>query len=206
MTKKKIKVIGRKKKNSVEIGLHNKFSQDNLIRRFKYFFFQKLKDFTNEQISDIYLGNIGHGIFSKKLLEVENSKINNNSVSFNLELLYKTISELFSCRLNRKYSLYNEDHNINLINQLKNEKDIDKLQKINKLFENSFLNCLEHLRGTKNYEGLEGLENKYNEILDELSKKGESKEYIELFKDIIFNYEKYLYRKKKRNRKAKNRS
>ena len=201
MTKKNIPCRGRKKKNSLECGIHNKFCQDNLIRRFKFVFIQKLKDFINAQISDIYIGNIGHGIFSKKLLEIENTQFNNCSTLFNLALLNKTIADIFSYKINKKYTVYKLDHNIILINRLKNEKDKSKLEKINKLLNNTFLKCLEHLRGTQYYEGLEGLEKKYNEILNDLNKKGESEEYIEIFKDIIYNFEKYLYRKK--NRKSK---
>jgi len=201
MTKIKLSVLGRKRKNSIEKGLHNKYSSDNLFHRFKYYFLKTLKEFVNEKIYEIYSGDIGAGISTKKLLNINNSQLNNCTVKFNLELLNKTVGDIFSSKLNKKYNIYKLNHNINIINKLKNEKDEEKMEKINKLLNASFIDCLNHLRGSKFYDELKGLENKYNYIISELIKKGETEEYLELFKDVIYNYERYLYQKRCRKKK-----
>ena len=203
MGKKSIS-LGRKKKNSSEAGLHNKYSQDNLFRRFKIYFLKELRDFINEKIKEIYSGNIGKGIFAKKLYPINNSQFNNCTVSYNLELLNKSLGDIFSNKLNKKFSIYKLDHNSKLINELKNEQDEEKNEKLNNILNFTFLNCLEHFRSTKFYFELEGLETKYNKILNDLISKGETEEYINLFKDLIINYEKYLCVKKPRKRRNKN--
>lgn len=96
------------------------------------------------------------------------------------------------------------NHNINIINELKNEPDLEKAEKINKLLNLTFLNCLEHFRGSKIYDGLEGLENKYDEVINNFINKSETDDYINLIKDMIYNYENYLYRKDSRKSKNNN--
>ena len=195
--------LGRKRKNSNEKGLHDKYSQDNIFHRVKYYFLKVLKEFINEKIFEIYSGNIGNGIYAKKLFDINNYQLNNSKISFNIELLNKPIGEIFSNKLNKKYSRIKSEHNINVIIKLKNEQDEVKLEKINKLLNSTFYNCLEHLRGTKCIDGLEGLEKKYSQIFDDLSKKGETEEYFEIIKDMIYNYEKYLNIKKPKKFKKK---
>ena len=156
-----------------------------------------------KKISEIYSGNIGKGIYMKKLFPINNSIFNECKISSNLELLNKSIGDIFSNKLNKKFNLYKLDHNIKIIQELNNEQDEEKSEKLNKLFSCTFLNCLEHLRGTKFYVELEGLEKKYEAIFEDLYNKGETEEYIKLFKDIINNYENYLYIKRPRIRKIK---
>ena len=62
MEKIKISGLGRKRKNTIEKGLHDKYSSDNLFHRFKYYFLKSLKEFVNEKINEIYSGDIGSGI------------------------------------------------------------------------------------------------------------------------------------------------
>ena len=57
---------GRTKTGNSELT-HNRFSDDNLRRKCKHIVLQITMDFINEKISEIY-GNIGQGIFIKKLL------------------------------------------------------------------------------------------------------------------------------------------
>jgi len=197
-------ILGRKRKESIEKGVHDKYSPDNITQRFKCNFIKVLKGFTNEKICEIYEGNIGHGIFKKELLDISNSVFNSNTIISNLNLLNKNIGDIFSNKLNNKFSSYKLDYNINLINELKNEPDIEKKEKLNQLLNSSLLKCLEHLRGTKFYKELEGLECKYEDVFNDLAKKGETEDYINNFKDMIYNYEKYLMFKKPRKSKKKN--
>ena len=201
MGKKIISSLGRKKKNSAETGFHDKYCQDNLFHRFKLNFLKELMDFINGKIKEIYAGNIGKGIFTKKLFPINHSQFNNCKISYNIELLNKSIGEIFSNKLNKKFSIYKLNHNIKLIEELKNEQDEEKNEKLNNILNFTFLNCLEHFRSTKFFFELTGLEAKYNKMINDLSSKGETEEYIKLFQDLIINYEKYLYIKKPRKRR-----
>ena len=112
-------ILGRKRKESIEKGVHDKYSPDNITQRFKCNFIKVLKGFTNEKICEIYEGNIGHGIFKKELLDISNSVFNSNTIISNLNLLNKNIGDIFSNKLNNKFSSYKLDYNINLINRIK---------------------------------------------------------------------------------------
>ena len=156
--------LGRKRKHSNEKGIHDKYCHDNLFQKIKLLFIKILKDFINEKIYEIYSGNIGFGFFAKKIFPINKEAINNCKVSFNRALVDKSLGDIFSNKLNNKFSHYKLDHNITIINELKNEPDMERSEKINNLLNLTFLNCLEHFRGSKIYDGLEGLEKRYDEI------------------------------------------
>jgi len=65
---------GRTKTGNNELT-HNRFSDDNLRRKCKHIVLQNTMDFINKKISEIY-GNIGQGIFIKKLLIINQRQKN----------------------------------------------------------------------------------------------------------------------------------
>ena len=185
------KNLGRKRKSSNEIGEHNKYSEDNLIRKIKSFVISYLSNFINSFICRIY-GNIGEGIFKKEL-----KKMNQNQIidtKNNKEFLCKTLKDIFSEDISRKYNNYPKEHNRNLIQKLLNEEDEDKREKFKNLFSLTFLDCLKHIRGSKYLKELEGLES-----YDNMFKQFENdKEYFALLNHCIFNFEIIIMRKRKR--------
>ena len=185
------KNLGRKRKSSNEIGEHNKYSEDNLIRKIKSFVISYLSNFINSFICRIY-GNIGEGIFRKEL-----KKMNQNQIidtKNNKEFLCKTLKDIFSEDISRKYNNYPKEHNRNLIQKLLNEEDEDKREKFKNLFSLTFLDCLKHIRGSKYLKELEGLES-----YDNMFKQFENdKEYLALLNHCIFNFEIIIMRKRKR--------
>ena len=66
-SKSKKRFLGRKKKNSNEIGEHSRYSKDNIIRKIKTLLLHYLKIFINSKIYKVYDGNIKEGIFIKQL-------------------------------------------------------------------------------------------------------------------------------------------
>ena len=54
---KEKKLFGRKKKSSEGLGEHNKFSDDNLIRRIKNIVLERLSVFINQKILSVYSPN-----------------------------------------------------------------------------------------------------------------------------------------------------
>ena len=58
------------------------------------------------------------------------------------------------------------------------------------------MECLEQFRGTKNYNELKGLEKEYQYVIEDFVNKGESIEYISMFKSFVENFEEYYKVKK----------
>ena len=193
---------GRKKKNSYETGNHNKYTSDNIIRKCKTVLINVLFNFINKKIKDIYKKSLENSLNTKKLMKMNQSQIINSRVKYNQSFLYKTLKEIFSENLSLRCSKYKIDHNKNLINELLNEKDKIKQIFFNDLFSLTFLDCINHFRGSKNIYCLEGLPN-YNEICQNLN--GDD-DYKESFKCYIDNFENIIKNKKSRksNKDANN--
>ena len=192
-SKEKLKA-GRKKKNSFEIGNHNKYTSDNIIRKCKTVIINVLGNFINKKIKDIYKKSFENSFRPKKLMKMNQSQIINSSVKYNQSFLNKTLKEIFSQNLSLRCSKFKIDHNKNLINELLNEKDKIKQIFFNDLFNLTFLDCINHFRGSKNIYCLEGLPN-YNEIAENLNG---DEDYKESFKCYIDNFEIIIKNKKSR--------
>ena len=189
------KKLGRKRKNSKEIGKHNKYSEDNILRKIKSMLLSYVFNFINLTINKLYEGNTKKGIFQKELKKINQSQILDTKK--NKEFLYKTLKDIFSVNISTKYSFYTNDYNINLIRELLNENDYEKRTHFKNLFSLTFLDCLMHFRGNKYYEELKGLEflNKYREKFEE------DKDYLQLFDYYILHFEEITIKKRHRNRK-----
>ena len=192
-TKEKLKA-GRKKKNSFEIGNHNKYTSDNIIRKCKTVIINVLGNFINKKIKDFYKKSFENSFKPKKLMKMNQSQIIKSSVKYNQSFLYKTLKEIFSQNLSSRCSKFKIEHNKNLINELLNEKDKIKQIFFNDLLNLTFLDCINHFRGSKNIYCLEGLPN-YNEIAENLNG---DEDYKESFKCYIDNFEIIIKNKKSR--------
>lgn len=195
LQKKRKNKRGRKKKNSTEKGKHNKYSSDNLIRKCKVTIINILNELINRKIKEFYNNDISNKLRNEKLMKMNQEQIVNSNVKFNQSFLNKTLKEIFSQNLSSKCKRYNIDHNLKLIKELLNEKDKTKRQFFNDIFNLTFLECVEHFRGTKYFECLEGLKS-YEEIYQNI--KGDDN-YKETFKVYIDNYEQMIEQKRSRN-------
>ena len=194
MTKNK-KALGRKRKNSEEKGIHNKYCEDNILRKIKSTILLHLLEFLNSVIYNIYNGKIGKGLFKKELKKLNQSQI--VDMKSNQLFLNKTLKEIFSDEISTKYSNFPGNQNKKIIEGLLNEKDLEKRNKFQSLFSLTFLDCLEHFRGTKTITDLEGFE-KYD---NHEEKFWDDKEYLRLFKYYISNFENIIRKKKHRNKR-----
>ena len=194
--KERIK-CGRKRKGMESGGQHSKYSDDNLRRKVKHIVLSHILDFMNDKIKEIYHGNIGQGMFIKKLLIINHQQKANINVKYNKNFLTKTLGDIFSDDLSNKFTNYPKDHNRNLIKTLTNEEDESKRIYFSKLFNLTFLEGLEHFRGSRIHEELIGLKG-YHE---ELEKYYNEKEYKSCLNYYINNFESIIRNKKSRNRK-----
>ena len=189
--------LGRKRKSDNEEGIHNKFSQDNLIKKAKGIIFEIIRNYDNEIIIKVYNNILGNGINKKEIFRINQSQIQNLDVDFNKQLLTKTQGEIFSDNISSKYSNFPFSHNKDIIHKLMNEDDEIKKNKFNKLFNKTFLQCIQQIRGSHKIEGLEGLENRLDK---ELKKFNEDQKYIEELKKVFNDYEN-IYKNKRPKRK-----
>jgi hypothetical protein len=183
---------GRKKLNSINNKEHNKFSQDNLFRKIKYLIFTSLRKYDNDVICKVYNNNIGRGIFTKQIFKINHEQIFSSDTIFNRNLLDKTQGEIFSENITTKFSNYPLSHNKDVIEALLNESDEEKRKIFIKLFNKTFLECIQHIRGSKKISELEGLEKVFKKEMNELH---EETNYINELKNLLNNYEEICYKR-----------
>ena len=195
---KEKKKRGRKRKMTKEVGEHNKYSEDNIIRKIKSKLLNYLTIFINSLINEKYNGNIGQGKFIKEILKINQEQIINNK--FNKILINKTLKDIFSQNISGRFSTFDSDHNKKLIELLLNEVDEKKKIEFQNLFSLTFMECLNHFSGIKSLPILKGMK-----LLKDLCKKFEDDQtYVNLLKYNVLNFEKIIMDKKSRNRSSKN--
>ena len=171
---------GPKPKGSIG-GKHNKFSKDNLIRKIKSKLLAAIRSYINSLLKTYYLKN---EIKSVVLLQKLDQKyIRDTSIDFNKKLINLKIKDIFSDDISLKYKALGRNFNKNLINKIyqgKSQKNIISI------LEMTFLECLEHVSGKKNYESLKGLENEFQLIVNNMN---ETDKYIEAFNNLLNMFE-----------------
>ena len=123
----------------------------------------------------------------------------NSKADYNKEFLNKTLKEIFSDNITTKYSTYPLTHNKIVINNLLNEKDEEKRKVFKRLFNLTFLDCLNHFNGKNYIQDLEG----FIKLDEACTKLNLDEEYMIILKNFVINYEEKIMNKKKRNREKK---
>ena len=198
---KEKKILGRKKKAYEGLGEHNKFSNDNIIRKVKHVILHNIMQFINEKIKNIFAYEDKKILKEKKIFKLKQNQLISSKTDYNKDFLEKTLGVIFSGDISTKYSCYPSTHNKTLIESLINDKD-DKNRNIFKnIFNLTFVDCLNHFRGSKIVEELEGMNN-LEDFLKDL-KKANDEEYCSLFKYFVINFETIIKEKKSRIRTKK---
>ena len=189
---------GRKKKDSLEEGQHNKKTFDNILRRIKNSLLNSFRILLNSKIKNAY--NFKKLRKKWKLLKINPKHARNSNIEFNKVFIHKSLKEIFSEETTIK-NLCNRDHNKILIEQLLNEKNKEKRKIFEILFNLTFLDLMKYSVGERpdliELQGLSLSQKLLNEMaLDE--------EYSELIFDILKNIETILENKFPRNKNKKN--
>ena len=196
--------IGRIRKGETREGKHNKFSYDNKLRKSKGLVYHKLFNFINNKIAIVNKGKIGHGTNIKQLKLLKYEQIKNANIDFNKVFLKKTLGEIFSGEVSKRINNFKRNHNKILIDNLRNEKDEEKKDYFNGLFNLTFLDCLKYFRGenSPDYIYIEGLERFSDLENDDEFMEENDEEYIKCLKQFFNEYEETLnYKKGKRPKK-----
>ena len=169
---------GRQSKNLNSKSDHTKYSNDNILRKIKVKFFQKLMKYINGKIKSKYNGII------QKLLPLKGEVSQNNTIKFNIQLLNTKLKDIFSTiEINKKFRLYKENYNKNVIDTICN----NNIRELIEIFELTFLeifNIFKDANETK-FNDFE----KLNTVVEEIKYKENDSYYAELFKNMAMNFE-----------------
>ena len=189
---------GRKKKNSLEEGQHNKKTFDNILRRIKNSLLNSFRILLNSKIKNAY--NFKKLRKKWKLLKINPKHARNSNIEFNKVFIHKSLKEIFSEETTIK-NLCNRDHNKILIEQLLKEKNTEKRKIFEILFNLTFLDLMKYSVGERpDLIELKGL-SLSQKLLNEMALE---EEYSELIFDILKNIETILENKFPRNKNKKN--
>ena len=183
------------KETKINNFINEIYIPDIFVKKIKMLVLKKSYNFINEKIIKIFNNNIGKGICIKQLLPINKFVLYHSSVEEDKEFLNKKLKEIFSS-ISNKYTAVLNTKNKNLIDDLINLEEHGKYFK--ELFELSFLDCLEHVRGTKNSELLDELP-KIDDIINNEGILDEDE--INIYKDVINNYELIIEKKKREGQK-----
>ena len=190
-------VYGRKTIRSGEEGLHNKYSDDNLLRKCKHLIINSLMEFINDTIRRIYKENIGQGILIKKFFTMKQEQKKNTYIDYNKSFLNKELGDIFSEDICGRYTNFLPDHNKNLVNYLKNENN-QKISKLfTKIFNLTFKDVLNHINGKEEILEINGLKD-----IDTILEGYENEpKYYDQVKNYILNFEEIIEKKKSRKKR-----
>ena len=196
-------LLNNKRKNETRRQIrkpHTKYTYDNLKRKCKHLVIENLIKFINNKIAEAYNGNIGAGIIKKQLLKLNQEQKKNSNADFNKEFLKKTVKEILSEKLSTRIKYYPEDHNKKLIEELLAEKG----EYFEKIFNLTFLDCVEHFIGNKEISELNGL-TLFSELKDDIVEKCEDdgESYYKNLEIFLKEFEKRINNAKARNKKSK---
>ena len=180
---KKCIKLGRKKKNSVKIGKHDKFHKDNLIRKFKVHLLKNAYNFLNS----CFLINVN--ICSKKKINVikKLSSFNIKTISKedNIKWLDSKLKNIFSEKVSSKITHCETNFNQQLIKRIYEKGEEKKVINILEMKVRDIWNIYINNSNDKNFIGFKTLK----DDLDYFEQKGESKEYIDQYRNVCVNFE-----------------
>ena len=182
---KRIKKVGRKPKLLKLVNEHTKFSDDNILRKIKVKFFRKLVNFINSIIISKYSTKI-------KVLKPLKGTINqNNTITFNRLLLNSKLKDIFSSNdINGKFKKFNKNYNKSVIEKIYKEN----IEELINILQMKFIEVFRIFRDENETQKLNGFE-KIDSVIREMSIKEIDDNYIEKFKKIVMNFEKYYNNK-----------
>ena len=193
---------GRRNKPSEGLGKHSKFADDNLIRKIKNIFLDRMLKFINKKISTLYANDNSKKLKPKLLYKLSQKQVEKSKTEYNKILLNRSLQSIFSEDISTKYKIKNPNYNKELIEKLLNEKDENKRLTFQKIFNLTFIESLKHFRGSIFINELSEMKT----FKDYLTKKdfgNNSKEYREILIIYMNNFEKIVMEKRSRKNNKK---
>ena len=183
-------------------GLHTRNDEDNIIKKIKRSFIDKVRAFINKKY-EIYLDNTN----TKLIKRISSKEILKTKKEQNLAFFDMTLKELFSSTISSKYkySLCNKNDNKSQIDKLYKEKKAIEIINILDMTVREIYKIYSFNIKRKGFEELRNL--KYDLLIreKELRFKNEKniKDYLDLYEKIAINLEDIIKGKKPRRRYRK---
>ena len=155
-----------------------------------------IKEETDTSILKRHKNNKGKVNSISLLVKIDQNIIGNTNREFNLNLLNSTLKEIFSKDITSKIKQKDKNYNKGIIDDIYLD---NKKEKIINILNMTLSQCIKHLTNKEYYPELQGLEDEYENIINELKTKGETEEYIKLFKDLFGRFEEFYKNKRKQN-------
>ena len=191
---------GRIKKNTNFIGKHDKFSEDNIIRKFKGRFIEKCRIYINKEYKRF---------LSKNSIETKNIKILLQRISpkltkkikkeDNLKWLNSKLYIMFSEKVSVKCSLYESDYNKKEIQKLFRENEAKNVINILNRSVKEMLNAFIQNK----IPGFASINDDIKELKEKMKKDNQEniKEYLIKYRNTALNFESIFINKNSRNNK-----
>ena len=189
----KKKLLGRKKKDGIEKGKHNKYSPDNIIKKIKTIFFKYIIIYINlikEKHTQKYKEN-----FEFKKLSYENY-INNLKKDKEILLLNKPLKDFVSLEISSKHGLNFDFNRQKMEKILEEEKDNQKLKFLLNMTFDEWIDIFTFKKKVDDDLEFNGLQDVLEDLYDKVDV-----EYFSRFIFYLFNYKNWFYNKKARKSK-----
>ena len=191
---------GRIRKDSNLKGRHNKFSEDNIIRKIKGRFLEKCRMYINNEYKKYKLKR-RHHIKKDDWIQRINPKVSRIiKRDDNLKWLKSKLYEIYSEKVSTKCSLHKPDHNKKEIEKLlKKNKAKDVINILNKSVKEMFYIFCNNIK----IEGFETLDDDLKSLKEKLVKDKEYNidVYLEKYKNVVKSFETIFIKKNSRNNK-----
>ena len=191
--------INKKRNRTSYTNNNSEYEPKKMRVKCKQILLRAIMNFINQKIKEKYNFEIGKGICENQLKKLNQKQNSTTDVKFNKEFINKSIKDIFSDNISKKLTNYLETHNKKIIEDLINEKDLNKRAYFTKLFNLTFLDCLKHFRGEVYFDELKGMYSLEDEIENNFGKD----EYIEQVKYYFNKYEEIIDKLRHRNRAKK---
>ena len=202
-TNKEKKQPGRKKKNSGEVGTHNKFSKDNMMRKLK----NKVMESSRKLINDMIKIEGGNELKSyKEIRKIEGVYNQELNIKFNFWFYFQQLKDIFQFNMSQKYSKGELDSNVRLIEKIYSVEKRQKFVKTRQLLDMKFHEYYHSifLGENKNWTFIYDIkENKYqlDYFLNNSAENENDKDYFK-YKETLYNlawkYELFFLKKNPR--------
>ena len=188
----------RKNSNKKVNRKHTKYSYDNIKRQCKHLVIENVMKFINNKIYEVYDGKIDNGLLKKKLFKLNQSQKTNADVEFNKKFIYRTLKDILSQNITKQISMYEQEHNKKVIEKIITEKK----ENFEKLFNLTFIQCVEHFIGKKYVKELNGL-TLFTELKEEIVNKYENdgESYFENLRLFLIDFENKIIKAKSRKKR-----
>ena len=194
---------GRIKKNTIYVGKHNKFSEDNIIRKIKGKFLEKCRLYINDLYKKHLLKKNRDPKKERILLQRLNPNVSRKiKRNLNLEWLESKLYQVFSENVSEKCTSYDEDYNERQIKVLFSK---DEATEVIKILKRSVKEMFHNYTNNEEIDGFKTLKDDLEEIKKKMNEEKEEyiDKYLNKYKSIAENLEDIFINKSSRTNNVK---